>query len=162
MQTLDSILGTKPSRQWLASEEAHDCLSQVNVREQIYAVMHARPEHPDLLRKLLEYEVTLRKAEPETPAFENLYWCALLLYQLGRLEDVLPLWRAKNTNFDTACGFDAQFLVGAGIEETIAHLEASTIDEAVRAHAYVVECHSAGAFDDLASWLTKRRAYFAP
>lgn len=126
MQTLDSILGTKPSRQWLASQEAHDCLRQVNVREQIYASMHARPARPDLLRKLLEYEVTLWKAEPETPAFENLYWCALLLFQLGRLEDVLPLWRAKNTNFDTACGFDAQFLVGADRRD---HCALGSIDE---------------------------------
>ena len=93
--------------------------------------------------------------------FENLYWCALLLHQLGRLEDVLPLWRAKNTSFDTARGFDAEFLVGAGVEETIVFLDASPDPEAAKAHAYLTKCCNESVFDDLASWLVERRAYFS-
>jgi len=32
------------------------------------------------------------------------------------------MWRAKNINFDTACGFDVQALFGAGVEQTLAYL----------------------------------------
>ncbi len=35
------------------------------------------------------------------------------------------MWEAKHINFDSCFGFDGQFLAGAGVQETIAYLEAN-------------------------------------
>lgn len=160
MESLRDILGSEPSDAWLASEEARR-LEQIDVRERVYACLHDRPSHPNLLRRLLVHEVELRRSDPATDAFENLYWCALLLHQIGRVEDVLPMWRAKHTDFDTGVGFDIQFLVGAGVDETLAFLESAEDPDAARARAHLIACREGGDFDDLPSWLARRRAYFA-
>lgn len=54
--------------------------------------------------------------------FENLYWCAFLLHLIGDPADVPMMWQAKHSDFDTAAGFDVQFLLGAGAETTLTYL----------------------------------------
>ncbi|MEM9070017.1 MAG: hypothetical protein AAGE52_16030 [Myxococcota bacterium] len=163
---LELLDGHEPSAGWLETDVARAMLSDAKLRTRIYQAIHpaATPQHANLLRSLLTHEVAFRRRDhhlvgPEN-AFENLYWCALFLHQIGDLEDVLPLWRAKHTNFDTGCGFDTEFLVGAGVEATLAFLKASDDPDAPAAHDYVRMCNDAGAFDELAQWLSGRVAYF--
>jgi hypothetical protein len=61
--------------------------------------------------------------EGESDCFEQIYWCGLLLYLAGDPADVPLMWEGKRIDMDTAIGFDGQFLVGAGVEETIKYLE---------------------------------------
>jgi hypothetical protein len=42
------------------------------------------------------------------------------------VHDVALLWQAKQINMDTGAGLDIQFLVGAGVEETIEYLRAKS------------------------------------
>jgi len=56
----------------------------------------------------------------EIDYYENLYWCALLLYFVGDPADVPLMWEAKHIDMDTAFGFDTQFMFGAGVDATIA------------------------------------------
>lgn len=92
--------------------------------------------------------------------FENLYWCGLLIYQLGITEDIIALWRAKNLNFDTACGFDVQFLVGGGVEETLDYLDRADQPDGKQAASYLTKCAEVGDFDNLDLWRESRIAYF--
>lgn len=156
--------GHAPTEAWLATEDARRLLSDADRRATLYRAMHPQPEtsHAPLLRALLAHEVAFR-SDPrgdDEDRFEHLYWCGLLLSQIGDVRDVLSLWRAKNTNFDTGCGFDVQFLVGAGVEETLAFLARSEDPAASEAAAYISECAKAGDFDDLDDWRAFRVGYF--
>lgn len=163
-RVIELLEGNEPSREWLGSPAAQNLLSKIPRREQLYQAMHPSPspQHAELLRALLAHEVAFRDSDEDDPgdAFDNLYWCALLLHQLGRLEDVLPLWRAKMTNFDTGCGMDIQFLVGPGVERTLAYLVESSEPDAAKAYECIAKCHAAGELGAMDEWLALRRAYF--
>jgi hypothetical protein len=75
------------------------------------------------------------------------------------VRDVELLWGAKNIDFDTACGFDVQFLVGAGPDETIRYLRMISDNDPAAALEYVLECKKSGNFDDLDTWFRWRDQY---
>jgi hypothetical protein len=161
------LLGTDPPTEvWLASGEAQQLLRDVRRRRALYAALHPTPDplYRPLLRALLVLEAAYRKADDSEEevenAFEHLYWCGFLLYEIGNVEDVMPLWRAKHTNMDTGCGFDIQLLVGAGIDETLAFLRAHDDEEHQEAAEYVEECLAAGDFEDMDEWRALRLAHF--
>lgn len=163
--TIDDLLdGRAPSEAWLATDEAARLLSDVERRVSLYRAMHPRadPSYAPLLRALLAHEVAFRLEPGDDPEgrFENLYWCALLLTQIGDVRDVLALWRAKNTDFDTGCAFDVQFLVGAGVQETLAFLARSDDPVAPEIAEYISMCVAARDLDGLEGWLEFRRNYF--
>ena len=114
-----------------------------------------------LLRELLRMEVEYRRSDRNDGAFfENIYWCAFLLWRVGDLGDVMLLWRAKHTNFDTGCGLDIQFLMGAGVDETISYLQRQTDVDSRDALEYILKCKAAGDFDNLEGWASWRAKYF--
>ena len=120
----------------------------------------AKRFHRELL-DIFRHEIDSRKNETsgdeEGDLFENLYWCALLLYLVGDPADVSLIWEAKQINMDTASGLDGQFLVGAGVERTLEHLrntEKSDIAD------YIQELKHLGEFDDLGGWEKFRIHYF--
>lgn len=160
--------GHEPTATWLASDEARSVLADPERRARLYEEMHADQSSAlaPLLRASLTHEIEYRRSgqsqELEDDTFEQIYWCALLLSGLGFVKDILPLWRAKQTNFDTGAAFDVQFLVGAGLEESLAHLDSLDDPESSRAARYLRESAVAGDFDDLGSWRAWRRSYFAP
>ncbi|MGE0786407.1 MAG: hypothetical protein AB7S26_12125 [Sandaracinaceae bacterium] len=161
--------GHSPTEAWLATDDAARMLSDPVRRSQLYRAMHPQADaaRGPLLRALLGHEVAFRtddhfaSHDEHEDRFENLYWCALLLSQIGEVQDVLALWRAKMTNFDTGCGFDVQFLVGAGVEPTLAFLTRSEDPVAPQAAEWIKRCAELGEFDWLDEWLAWRREYFA-
>lgn len=147
---IDDLLdGQAPTEAWLATDDAARILSDAGRRTLLCRAVHPRPDpsYAPLLRSLLAHEVALRRdaRAAAEDALENLYWCALLLAQLGDVRDVLALWRAKNTDLDSFCGFDVQLLVaGAGVEQTLAFLARSEDPAAAEAAEYVSRCADAG------------------
>jgi hypothetical protein len=119
-----------------------------------------RELHKELL-EIFKYEIVFRRYdEPDDgDFFENLYWCGLLLYLVGDLADVPLMWQAKQLNMDTGGGFDVQFLVGAGLDETVRYLEEHHEEEILE---YVRKCKGAKDFDDLEGWERFRIHYFYP
>lgn len=118
-----------------------------------------------LLRALLALEVEYRSQDEEDPAdngngFENIYACALLLFDLGAPEDALRLWEAKRLNMDLGVGIDVQFLVGAGVDETLDALSTDDSTAARAAAAYLQKCRAAGDFEELTTWRRARYEYF--
>ena len=101
-----------------------------------------------------------RRTDTGGDYFENLYWCAFLLWRAGDVLDVIPLWRAKNTDFDTAGGFDVQFLTGAGLDETIRYLQARTDTEARNALDCMRSAGMPGNSTTPQEWALWRAEYF--
>ncbi len=99
---------------YAASDEAVARLADASFREEIYRHLHSSVSPSDgvLLQELLIQEISARRKHSDDEFHENLYWCAFLLYQVGDVQDIELLWEAKNIDFDTACSFDVQFLVG--------------------------------------------------
>ncbi len=85
------------------------------------------------IRALLAEE-TARGMEANTLAMK--LWCTYL-FMNGAAEDSLLVWRAKRSGFDAGISIDAQLLLGAGIDATIAFLSASDDELAPDALAYV-------------------------
>ncbi len=144
------------------SEDTTRLLQDPSFRESLLKELHGivNQSHAQLLREILTREMEYRRAEPTGDLYENLYWAAFLLYRIGDLNDVLLLWRAKNLDFDTFCGFDIQFLVGAGVNSTIQYLHPSFDPEAWKAEAYILGCKNSGDFEDLEGWFDWRMTYF--
>ncbi|MDJ0692410.1 MAG: hypothetical protein QNJ41_28465 [Xenococcaceae cyanobacterium MO_188.B32] len=137
-------------------------------RDGIYRLIpnNPRDEFHELLVQLFEEEIEFRNGlwrrerEDDNDLFENIYQCAFLLHQLGRVEDVLLMWRAKNLNMDVGSRLDAQYLVGAGVLETIKFLESSTDPLASDALRYVNAWRVSADLDDLPKWREHQMTYF--
>lgn len=123
-----------------------------------------RTIHKELL-DLFRIEMDYRKEDcPPQPDqefdyVELIYWCGLLLYLIGDPADAPLMWEAKHIDFDIGCSFDIQFLVGAGVDETVQYLEAQGQAQAV---AYIKECQLSRDFEDLPGWERFRIHYFYP
>jgi len=145
-----------------SSVESRRLLDDPLFREGLLREIHGNSsiDVSGLLRRLLQIEIDYRRDSENGDYFENLYWCAFLLWRIGDLNDVINLWRAKNVNLDTACGFDIQFLVGAGVDETIRYLREKTDTESQAALGYIMECKASGGFDGLQEWASQRSEYF--
>lgn len=113
--------------------------------------------HHALLKSIFDKEMAYRQADDELEYYENLYWCAFLLYKVGDPADSIAMWQAKHINMDTGCGFEIQNLVGAGVEETISRLrdlkEETLAQELIRYQEH-------GDFDCLDDWEDWKRQYF--
>jgi hypothetical protein len=72
--------------------------------------------------------------------------CCVQLFNAGFLSDVLVIWQAKETSFDTHCSIDVQLLCGAGLETTKDYLAAEDSEDASAALAYLLQCEEAGDF----------------
>ena len=142
---------------------APELLNDPHFREAIYRQLHPTPPSLalPLVRELFRREGNYRADESnDGEHFENLYWAALFLYQMGTLKDVIPMWDAKHISMDTGGGFDIQFLVGRGVMETIRYCRELNTPKAIAAAEYLIACQDAGDFDGLDTWLNDRIRYF--
>ncbi len=131
------------------------------------------PNHHALLRRIFAAEVEFRRClayddlgeDDWNPAwgeddsyFENVYWCAWLLYQVGDPSDVPSMWHAKyNVEFDLGCGFDVESMLGAGPARTVEWLREHGMQEMADDLAYwCKEDHT----EELARWSADHRRYF--
>jgi hypothetical protein len=109
-------------------------------------------ENHELLRRIFERELEFRLSNEPDPEdrFEQIYQCALLLYLIGDVSDASQMWKAKGSgDMDLGIGFDVQFLVGAGVAETIAHYRQNGETKAVE---WLQGCEQHGDFDYLEEW----------
>lgn len=114
-------------------------------------------QHQLLLRKIFREEIAYRERDEDQEYFENVYWCAYLLFHVGDPADVELMWIAKNLNMDIGCGFDVENLVGAGVEQTIEYLRQKDLDAAADYLAEYFPDHSQQAIE---VWSRARQGYF--
>ncbi|MBA9002206.1 hypothetical protein [Thermomonospora cellulosilytica] len=107
-----------------------------------------RPSAADLvrIRSLLEAHASLERAGQGRGDTELMRLCCVQLFAAGVLDDVLTIWRAKQSSFDAACSIDVQLLCGAGLEATKAHLAADGSEDAAAALDHLLSCEAAGDF----------------
>jgi hypothetical protein len=90
--------------------------------------------------------------------FENVYWCAWLLYLIGDPADVPAMWHAKfKVEFDLQCGFDLENMLGAGPARAVSWLRDRGMHEIADGLAPLCEGVDA---EHLARWSADRRRYF--
>jgi hypothetical protein len=116
----------------------------------------AHEYHP-ILRKIFAAEIEYRCQDGELDYFENLYWCAWLLFHVGDPNDIEMMWKAKHINMDTGSGFDAENMVGAGIRESVDYLRARKLDPIAD---YLDESLSNTSPTELESWSNYKNQYF--
>jgi len=150
-----------------ASEELAQLAASPEFRLAVYDALgnlQARLEYGPLLRGLFERELRYRLGDDESDDdayFENIYFCGLLLYELGSPDDLELLCRAKFCrDMDLGTGFDVQFLVGAGVETTLRYLAQRPEAWAATALSYLERCKEADDLSWLADWRRAKRTYF--
>lgn len=129
--------------------------------------------HHSLLRRVFTAEVEFRRRlahddlgdDDWDPAwgqdenyFENVYWCAWLLFLVGDPTDVPAMWHAKyEVEFDLQCGFDTESMLGGDPARTVAWLRENGMHEIADGLAQWCrgDCR-----EQLARWSADRRHYF--
>ena len=101
-----------------------------------------------LILYLLKQELEAAHAEAATSEARRLF--SYLLSRIGKVEDALVIWHAKESSFDGFNSVDVQFAVGAGVEETLRFLDQQQTEMASYAAKYIRSCKSAGDFENLA------------
>ncbi|WDI41263.1 hypothetical protein [Bremerella sp. P1] len=89
--------------------------------------------------------------------YENLYQSALYLFVIGDPEDAVLIFDAKMSNFDLGCGMDYQFMLGAGLDKTIAHAQSVNRLDMVD---YLEGLREDPDLPDIEEWMKFRINYF--
>lgn len=107
-----------------------------------------------LIRKLFETEIEVHRANPFQGIYPSLRLCAYLLAKFKNPENSLLFIKAKQANFDTHCGFDYEYLVSAGIEDTYEFMKSVNKEDSSAFYEYmgssVKECGVSD--EELESW----------
>ncbi|TYB95007.1 hypothetical protein FXF53_26015 [Micromonospora sp. WP24] len=98
----------------------------------------------DHIRGILHIQTNLGQDDQDT---ELMKLCCVQLFNVGQLEDVLSIWRAKESSWDAHCSIDVQLLCGAGLDPTREHLMSEGSEDAAAALRYLLDCRAAGDFD---------------
>lgn len=92
-----------------------------------------------IAKYLFEQESIWRKSEIDynNEDVDNLYFSALLVSKYRRPEMVIEFFEAKMIDFDSAIGFDGQFLLSNGKEETFKYLSESKNEIVEEIYKYI-------------------------
>ncbi|ATY13487.1 hypothetical protein CU254_25935 [Amycolatopsis sp. AA4] len=74
--------------------------------------------------------------------------CCIQLFHHGSLDDVLLVWQAKTSGWDSQFAIDVQLLCGAGLDATKEFLAARPDELAREALTYLTECEEARDFEN--------------
>jgi len=90
----------------------------------LIALQYDRKESDEeILEQLMKAEIEMHRNASFQGLHTSMRLNAFLLSKFNRPEYSLLFMRAKESNFDTHCGFDSEHLVGAGINETYNYLQ---------------------------------------
>jgi hypothetical protein len=114
----------------------------------------------DDVRQVLRDQTVLERRRQGDGDTELMKLCCVQLFNAGILDDVLRIWAAKESSWDTHSSIDVQLLCGAGLDETKQYLAAQDSESAAAALAYLLQSEAAGDFDSYsvhaqASWYSQ-------
>lgn len=92
-----------------------------------------------LLKELFEQEIIMHKNASFQGLFPSIKLNAFLLSIFKNPENVWLFVQAKIANFDTHCGFDYEYIVSAGIEETFQYVNTSKNELKEKFYEYIGE-----------------------
>jgi hypothetical protein len=108
--------------------------------------LRPRPEDLPAIRSVLEAETAREHDDDDEGNTELMLLCCVQLFNSGRPDDILRIWRAKEASFDAACYIDVQLLCGSGLHQTKTYLSEQATPEAHAALSYLTECEETGDF----------------
>lgn len=110
------------------------------------------------IRELLLTESDRERQSQGAGDTELMKLLCVQLFSRGLVGDVLRIWHAKTSSFDSDCSFDVQLLCGPGLQPTKRYLEEQTCEEARSALARIAH----GDFEDFSpeTWLEYHRQYY--
>jgi hypothetical protein len=115
-------------------------------------------QNHEAIRECFKTEVKeYRESQDPEHVIENKYQAALYLYILGKPEDGVLVFDAKMSDFDLGCGFDCEFMLGAGLEKTIEHAKEIKHQEMLE---YLEELKGNSELSEIDEWLKYRIGYF--
>lgn len=170
--TPENILQQTKNRQVPLPADIQTALKDDHLRYKIYQEISCdqAKDHHALLKFMFAEEVDLRTNQEreehslsdELDFFENIYHCALLLFCIGDPEDIMPMYIPSSSDFDLGCGFDTEFMLGAGAEKTISYFEniKDKDEETLNAYDFLKSCFEDEEYEDLTEWLAYRKGYF--
>ena len=130
---------------------------------QLIARRNPREFRPLLLR-LFGEEISFRQALWEGTATddgtfsEGIFHCAFLIHCCGEPSDTAILWKAQHLNQDIG-ELDGEYFVGAGVAETLAHLDRVNDRISTSIAEYIDTWSRSAALDSLSEWRQERRLW---
>ncbi|WP_189837344.1 hypothetical protein [Streptomyces umbrinus] len=121
--------------------------------------LHPAGANLDEVRELLAARTQLEKRAQGDGDTELMKLCCVQLFNVGILEDVLLIWRAKSASMDAGCSIDIQLLCGGGLATTKAYLSSHHLPEAEVALRRLQHCEAAGDFESFSA--ARHSAWYA-
>ncbi|MFB6674171.1 hypothetical protein ACFCWG_17555 [Streptomyces sp. NPDC056390] len=117
-----------------------------------------RPEDLQLLRFLLQQEITFYQEVVPWGLASDLTLAGFLVAEQRQVEDLWLHWTAKNISFDTALGYHLHHLLTGGITAAVEAVRASAHPDRARILGDITsDRHTAAAVE---RWLNEQRAQF--
>lgn len=115
-----------------------------------------QPDDESLVRYLFDQEVIARSTDDFQGFGEALRLASYLLSRWRRGSDLWRFAAAKVANFDTYCGYDAQFLCAAGRDAALAEFANSDheLKETIRDFLFDELCNSRFSSQEIEDWRT--------
>jgi len=96
----------------------------------LIAIQYDRKKSDEkILKRLMDAEIEMHNNSPFQGLHTSMRLNAFLLSEFNKPEYSLLFVKAKNSNFDTHCGFDSEYLLSAGIKETYQYLKENSNEE---------------------------------
>ena len=120
------------------------------------------PGDEDFIRYLFDQEVLACQRDSFHGCGDAMLLAAFLLSRFKRPQDFWRFAEAKCANFDTACAFDAQFLLSSGIKDALAIFAESNhpLKESVPDYIFDDNDECRYSQDDMLEWETQQSAWF--
>jgi hypothetical protein len=134
-----------------STEERWDVLQRISPTKK------SAIQNTDLILQILDAELEERKISDVHEYYENIYWAILLLFLTENVRHVATIWKVKHIDFDLGCGLDGQYLVGAGIDETIVYCRENNLMDAA---AYIQRMKDDGDTEERQAWKSDKILYF--
>ncbi|MEU8087077.1 hypothetical protein AB0B57_26110 [Micromonospora sp. NPDC049101] len=115
-----------------------------------------------LVRWLVGQEAQCRREAPFQGLTDETELAGYLLAEYRQVEDVWLHWEIKRANFDTWCGYDAEYLFAAGVSATVAFVRDSGHADRDDVLAYLVDQEGEPGVSEegLAQWWGGTRSRF--
>jgi hypothetical protein len=120
-----------------------------------------KPSDFEIAKFLFTEEYRWRKDAKDGEA-DNLYFSAFILTLFKRPEIVWLFFDTKNIDFDSGIGFDGEYLVAAGIEQTYKYLATANYIQKQELLKYIGESFDTCNYsqEEIDNWIKFKREYF--
>jgi hypothetical protein len=145
---IETLIDKYSQRKQISEDEIQQIRANRELREGLCSYFREH-KNRDFAIELLNTLIFLRKDPEKKISIDDLMLASYILGFHQQIKDSLLIWKAKNVDFDSYCGFDIQLIPFAGPIETINYLQSVNTIEATEALQHITACLNGGDFDSL-------------